>query len=241
MVKEGFVRIFVLKVERIYDVFVFYNFVMFLNRDISVFVVKVFGLKRVLDVFFVMGIRGICYVFEILVEEVWFNDISEEVYGFMKKNVSFNIDGEFYEEGDCLYFWGEKFVVINKGDVNRLMVENFRYFDFFDFDFFGFLVEFFDIVFRSVRWNGVLVVIVIDMGVFCGVYRNVCFRKYFVEFICGLFCYEVGFRIFIGIVVRYVVKYDLGVEVLLVYYCDYYFRVFLKFKSGVKKVDKSFF
>lgn len=62
MVKEGFVRIFVLKVERIYDVFVFYNFVMFLSRDISVFVVKVFGLKRVLDVFFVMGIRGICYV-----------------------------------------------------------------------------------------------------------------------------------------------------------------------------------
>ena len=46
-------------------------------------------------------------------------------------------------------------------------------------------------------------------------------------------------RILIGTVVRYAAKYDLGVEVLLAYYRDHYFRAFLKLSSGARKADKS--
>ncbi len=179
------------------------------------------------------GSGGIRYALETSAEEVWLNDISEEAYGLMKKNASLNIDGELYEEGDRSYLWGEKLVVINKGDANRLMAENFRYFDFLDLDPFGSPVEFLDTALRSVRRNGVLAVTATDTGVLCGAYRNACLRKYLAEPIRGPLCHEAGLRILIGTVVRYAAKYDLGgVEVLLGYHRDHYFRAFLKLKSG---------
>ncbi len=115
-VKEGLARILVPKAERIYDAPpVFYNPIMSLNRDISVLAVKVLGPKGVLDALSATGIRGIRYALETPAEEVWLNDINEEAYGLMKKNVGLNIGGELYEEGDRSYLWGgEKIVVINR-------------------------------------------------------------------------------------------------------------------------------
>ncbi|AMQ17715.1 tRNA (guanine(10)-N(2))-dimethyltransferase [Thermococcus peptonophilus] len=238
-VKEGLARILVPKAERIYDAPVFYNPIMSLNRDISVLAVKVLGPKGVLDALSATGIRGIRYALETPAEEVWLNDINEEAYGLMKKNVGLNIGGELYEEGDRSYLWGEKIVVINRGDANRLMAENFRYFDFLDLDPFGSPVEFLDTALRSVRRNGVLAVTATDTGVLCGAYRNACLRKYLAEPIRGPLCHEAGLRILIGTIVRYAAKYDLGVGVLLAYHRDHYFRVFLRLESGAKKADRS--
>jgi tRNA (guanine26-N2/guanine27-N2)-dimethyltransferase len=238
-VKEGLARILIPKAKRIYDAPVFYNPVMSLNRDISVLTVKVLKPKTVLDALSATGIRGIRYALETPAEEVWLNDISEEAYQLMKKNVSLNIKGELHEKGDRSYLRGEKIIVINKGDANKLMAENFRYFDFLDLDPFGSPVEFLDAALRSVRRNGVLAITATDTGVLCGAYRNACLRKYLAEPIRGPLCHEAGLRILIGTVVRYAAKYDLGVEVLLAYHRDHYFRAFLKLKSGARKADRS--
>ena len=238
-VREGLVRILVPKAERIYDAPVFYNPVMALNRDISVLAVKLIQPGKVLDALSATGIRGIRYALETPAEEVWLNDISEDAYSLIKRNLSLNFEGELYEEGDRAYLWGEKLLVANRGDANRLMAENFRYFDFLDLDPFGSPVEFLDTALRSVKRRGVLAVTATDTGVLCGAYRNACLRKYLAEPIRGELCHEAGLRILIGTVVRYAAKYDLGVEVLLAYHRDHYFRAFFRLKSGAKKADRS--
>ncbi|WP_297553170.1 tRNA (guanine(10)-N(2))-dimethyltransferase [Thermococcus sp.] len=238
-VSEGSARFLVPKAERIYDAPVFYNPVMSLNRDISVLVARVFKPKRVLDALSATGIRGIRYALESPAEEVWLNDISDEAYSLMKRNVALNFEGELYEEGDRSYLWGEKLIVINKGDANRLMAENFRYFDLVDLDPFGSPMEFLDTALRSVKRKGVLAVTATDTGVLCGAYARACVKNYLARPIRGELCHEAGLRILIGTVVRYSAKYDFGVEVLLAYYRDHYFRAFLRFKSGAKKAEKS--
>ncbi|CAI1493586.1 tRNA (guanine(26)-N(2))-dimethyltransferase [Thermococcus nautili] len=238
-VSEGSARFLVPKAERIYDAPVFYNPVMALNRDISVLVARALEPKRVLDALSATGIRGIRYALESPAEEVWLNDISDEAYSLMKQNVALNFEGELYEEGDRSYLWGEKLIVINKGDANRLMAENFRYFDLVDLDPFGSPMEFLDTALRSVKRKGVLAVTATDTGVLCGAYARACVKNYLARPIRGELCHEAGLRILIGTVVRYSAKYDLGVEVLLAYYRDHYFRAFLRFKSGAKKAEKS--
>ncbi|GAB6134982.1 tRNA (guanine(10)-N(2))-dimethyltransferase [Thermococcus prieurii] len=238
-VSEGSARFLVPKAERIYDAPVFYNPVMALNRDISVLVARALEPKRVLDALSATGIRGIRYALESPAEEVWLNDISDEAYSLMKRNVALNFEGELYEEGDRSYLWGEKLIVINKGDANRLMAENFRYFDLVDLDPFGSPMEFLDTALRSVKRRGVLAVTATDTGVLCGAYARACVKNYLARPIRGELCHEAGLRILIGTVVRYSAKYDLGVEVLLAYYRDHYFRAFLRFKSGAKKAEKS--
>ncbi|WP_297548278.1 tRNA (guanine(10)-N(2))-dimethyltransferase [Thermococcus sp.] len=237
--REGSARFLVPKAERIYDAPVFYNPVMALNRDVSVLVARILRPKRVLDALSATGIRGIRYALESPAEEVWLNDISEEAYSLMKQNVGLNFEGELYEEGDRAYLWGEKLIVINRGDANRLMAENFRYFDFLDLDPFGSPMEFLDTALRSVRRRGVLAVTATDTGVLCGAYAKACLKNYLARPIRGELCHEAGLRILVGTVVRYAAKYDLGVEVLLAYYRDHYFRAFLMFKSGARKAEKS--
>ncbi len=238
-VREGLASILVPKAERIYDAPVFYNPVMALNRDVSVLAVKLIQPGKVLDALSATGIRGIRYALETPAEEVWLNDISEDAYSLIKRNLRLNFEGELYKEGDRAYLWGEKLLVANRGDANRLMAENFRYFDFLDLDPFGSPVEFIDTALRSVKRRGFLAVTATDTGVLCGAYRNACLRKYLAEPIRGELCHEVGLRILIGTVVRYAAKYDLGVEVLLAYYRDHYFRAFLRLKSGARKADRS--
>ena len=239
-VREGLARILVPKVERIYDAPVFYNPVMALNRDISVLAVGVLKPRTVLDALSATGIRGIRYALETPVEEVWLNDINEEAFNLILKNVRLNlgVDGERIGE-KRLSFEGEKKVIANLDDANRLMAEKFRYFDFLDLDPFGSPVEFLDTALRSVRRRGVLAVTATDTGVLCGAYRHACRRKYLAEPIRGELCHEAGLRILIGTVVRYAAKYDLGVDVLLAYYRDHYFRAFLRLKSGARKADGS--
>jgi len=238
-VNEGLARILVPKAERIYDAPVFYNPVMALNRDISVLVAKVIEPKKVLDALSATGVRGIRYALESPAEEVWLNDISEEAYSLMKRNVALNFGGELYEEGDRSYLWGEKLIVLNRGDANRLMAENFRYFDLLDLDPFGSPMGFLDTALRSVRRRGVLAVTATDTGVLCGAYARACVKNYLARPIRGELCHEAGLRILIGSIARYSAKYDLGVEVLLAYYRDHYFRAFLRLKSGARKAEKS--
>ncbi len=240
-IKEGLARILVPKAERIYDAPVFYNPVMALNRDISVLAVKAISPKRVLDALSATGIRGLRYSLETPAEEVWMNDINEGAFNLILKNVGLNFGVESVPEGGRaeVKLPNGKKLVVNLGDANKLMAEKFRYFDFIDLDPFGSPVEFLDSALRSVKRRGFLGVTATDTGVLCGAYRKACLRKYLAEPIRGELCHEAGLRILIGTVVRYAAKYDLGVDVLLAYYRDHYFRAFLGLKSGAKKADES--
>lgn len=239
-IQEGLARILVPKAERIYDSPVFYNPKMSLNRDISVFALKVLKPRTVLDALSATGIRGIRYALETPAEEIWLNDINPHAFRLILKNIELNfcIEGKYIGE-KRVRFDGEKPMIANLDDANRLMAEKFRYFDFLDLDPFGSPVEFLDTSLRSVRRNGVLAVTATDTGVLCGAYRQACLRKYLSIPIRGELCHEAGLRILVATIARYAAKYDLGIEVLLAYYRDHYFRVFLRMESGARVADRS--
>ena len=238
-VSEGLARILVPKAERIYDAPVFYNPVMVLNRDISTLAVRVLGVQSVLDALSATGVRGIRYALETSTGEVWLNDINENAFRLMVENVRRNtgVDPELGER--LAKFHGERLITVTNDDANRIMANSFRHFELVDLDPFGSPVEFLDTALRSVRRKGFLAVTATDTGVLCGAYKHACRRKYLAEPIRGELCHEAGLRILIGTVARYAAKYDLGVDVLLAYYRDHYFRAFLKLKSGARKADGS--
>ncbi|ASJ00508.1 tRNA (guanine(10)-N(2))-dimethyltransferase [Thermococcus gorgonarius] len=239
-VREGASRFFVPEAERIYDAPVFYNPVMAINRDISVLAVDVLKPSRVLDALSATGVRGLRYLLETPAGEVWMNDIKEEAFRLILRNVELN-GGKIVKSSNerVVFDISGKKAIVSKGDANRLMAEKFRYFDFIDLDPFGAPVEFLDTALRAVKRRGFLGVTATDTGVLCGAYRNACLRKYLAVPIRGELCHEAGLRILIGLVARYAAKYDLGVKVLLAYYRDHYFRVFLGLKSGARKADES--
>ncbi|WP_010477737.1 tRNA (guanine(10)-N(2))-dimethyltransferase [Thermococcus zilligii] len=239
-VREGAARFFVPGAERIYDAPVFYNPVMAINRDISVLAVDVLKPSRALDALSATGVRGLRYLLETSVGEVWMNDINEDAFHLMLRNVELN-GGKIVSSSSerAVFDVSGKRAVVNRGDANRLMAEKFRYFDFIDLDPFGAPVEFLDTALRAVKRRGFLGVTATDTGVLCGAYRNACMRKYLAVPIRGELCHEAGLRILIGLVARYAAKYDLGVKVLLAYYREHYFRVFLGLESGARKADES--
>ncbi len=238
-IKEGYAEIWIPATERIYDAPVFYNPVMALNRDISVLTVKVLRANSVLDALSATGIRGIRYALETSAEEIWLNDISEDSFKLMLKNVQANFDLKPNLTGKTAIFEDRKRIIVTNKDANLIMDENFRHFDFVDLDPFGSPMEFLDSALRAVKRHGILAVTATDTGVLCGAYRNACLRKYLAEPMRGELCHEAGLRILLGAVVRYAAKYDLGVEVLLAYYKDHYFRAFLRLRSGARKADRS--
>ncbi len=239
-VKEGLARLKVPLAERIYDSPVFYNPVMRLNRDISVLAVKALSPRKVLDAFSATGVRGMRYVLETPAEEVWLNDLSEDAFNLILQNIELNFGVRPTAEGDSADVdLGEVRVLVRRSDANALMSSMFRYFDFVDLDPFGSPAPFLDSAFRSVRRKGFLGITATDTGVLCGAYRNACRRKYLAEPLRGELCHEVGLRILIGTAVRYAAKYDLGVKVLLAYYRDHYFRVFVQVVNGARKADES--
>lgn len=237
-VREGKARILVPKAARIYDAPVFYNPVMAFNRDISVLALKVVGPKEVLDALSATGVRGIRYALESDVEEVWLNDINEDAFRLIKRNIELNFGGKIVEEDRKAVLRGEKTLIATNKDANLLMDENFRRFDFVDLDPFGSPMPFLDASLRSVKRKGFLGITATDTGVLCGAYKNACLRKYNANPLRGELCHESGLRILIGAVARYIGKYDLGFKVLLAYYRNHYFRVFLKLEDGARKGDE---
>jgi len=239
-ITEGKARILIPLAARIYDAPVFYNPVMVLNRDLSVLALRVLSPERVLDALSATGVRGIRYALETPTREVWLNDIKPEAFELILKNVRLNFGADAAGAGDTreLVVGGRK-LVIARADANGIMGRAFRYFDFIDLDPFGSPMEFLDSALRSVRRRGALGITATDTGVLCGAYRNACRRRYLAEPVRGYLCHEAGLRILLGSVARYAAKYDLGVEVLLAYYRDHYFRAFLRLTSGARRADKS--
>ena len=238
-ISEGKARVLVPKAERIYDAPVFYNPMMALNRDLSILLLKVVKAKRVLDALSATGIRGIRYALETPATEVWMNDINPDAFKLVIENLRLNFSGKIEIHEKKAILKGDKVLVATNLDANRLMNEQFRYFDLIDLDPFGSPMEFLDSALRSVKRKGVLAITATDTAPLCGAHPRACLRKYNTVPIRGELCHEAGLRILIGTVARYVAKYDMGFEVLFAYYKDHYFRAFLRFKDGAKKGDET--
>ena len=213
---------------------VFYNPKMEFSRDIAVLVLRTFAKARkgpiqICDPLGGLGARGIRYAKEVEgIEKSIICDLNHDAIPIINRNVALN--------------GVESIVEVEEKDANLLLSEHAepgKRFDFIDVDPFGTPTPFVDSAMRALKNKGVLAITATDTAPLCGVHSKACVRKYGAIPLHNEFCHETGLRIMIGTALREVLKYDFGIEVLLSYSIDHYFRAYLRAVMGAKRGDSS--
>jgi tRNA (guanine26-N2/guanine27-N2)-dimethyltransferase len=206
----------------------FYNPSMELNRDLSI-LVNQWLLNtsekhlHLLDGLAASGIRGIRFAHELNGDfDVTLNDWNDESFSLIQQNVEKN---------------PSKNISVFQRDLNALLCE--RRYNSIDIDPFGSPVHFVDSAVRSVYNKGIIACTATDTAALCGVFPNVCFRRYGAWSLHSPCMHETGLRILVGFIYREAAKYDRGIEPLLCYATDHYLRVYVRIKNGKNAANES--
>ena len=233
-IKEGTTRLFVYPVKTTKkgpgskQKQPFYNPAMELNRDLSVvmgqwYVDSMVDSVEFLDGLAASGIRGIRLACEVDGDFlVTINDYDPAAFSLIKRNISAT---------------KTKKAVASNLDVNILLSQH--QFHSVDIDPFGPPVGFLDAAIRSIRHNGLLSVTATDTATLCGVYPKVCRRRYGAYSAHSVCMHEIGLRILLGMLCREAAKYDKGIQPILCYTTDYYYRIYLLVRRGTRSANES--
>jgi tRNA (guanine26-N2/guanine27-N2)-dimethyltransferase len=233
-IKEGTTRLFVYPVKTTKigpgakQKQPFYNPAMELNRDLSVVVGQWYidsmgDSVKFLDGLAASGIRGIRLACEVEGDfSVIVNDQDLSAFSLIKRNIIAT---------------KTKKAVASNMDVNVLLSQH--QFHSVDIDPFGPPVGFLDAAIRSIRHNGLLSVTATDTATLCGVYPKVCRRRYGAYSFHSVCMHEIGLRILLGFLCREAAKYDKGIQPLLCYTTDYYYRIYVLVRRGTRFANEA--
>ena len=202
---------------------VFYNRQMAFNRDISVMFTSAAELKgKALDAMGATGARGVRMANESPGDYVLtINDRSEESADYISRNIELN------SLQNC---------EATNMDLRCLLAE--RTFNYVDLDPFGSPVPFIHAAIQGTRRKGILAITATDTAPLSGAHRKKCERRYGARPLRGTLCHESGLRILLGHVVRELAKFDRGMEPMLCFYADHYFRAYLRLTEGAGEADR---
>ncbi len=204
---------------------VFYNRQMEFGRDMSVLVGREVLMEgqRILDGLAATGARGLRMANECGVRaDFEMNDRDLRAAVLMKENAELNSLGH---------------VKIHCRDLRALLAE--EQFDYVDIDPFGSPADYIDSAVQSCRNRGIIGFAATDTAPLYGSYPKTSFRRYGALSQRSPFGHETGLRILVGFAVREAAKHDRGVEPLLCYHADHYFRCYVKVTNGAARADKS--
>ena len=205
----------------------FYNPAMAMNRDISILVVQqLINTKKktikVLDGMAASGIRGFRFINELIGDfSVTINDWSKSSYKLIKENTR-HIPLDHH--------------IVSQENIHVLLSQ--IQYDYIDIDPFGSPAVYIDSALRSIRNNGIIAVSATDTATLCGVYPQVCLRRYNALPLHGSCMHETALRLLIGFIGRQAGKYDKGIIPVLSYGTDHYFRIHLQVTSGVNQANQ---
>lgn len=234
LIKEGTTELFVFKKKRSAkgpssrDRTPFYNPSMELNRDVSILINQWFldtneNHVHILDGLAASGVRGVRLAHELTGDfDVTINDWNDQSVSLIQQNIQKN---------------SLQNISIFQRDLNCLLSE--RRFHSIDIDPFGSPVYFFDAAARSLYNHGIIACTATDTAALCGVFPNVCYRRYAAWPLHGVSMHEIGLRILLGCLCRDAAKYDRGIEPLLCYTTDHYVRLYVQINNGKSAANKS--
>jgi len=202
---------------------VFYNRQMEFGRDISVILGREFlheG-QRILDGLSATGARGLRMANECGVRaDFELNDRDLRAAVLMKENAELNSLGH---------------VKIHCRDLRALLAE--EQFDYIDIDPFGSPVDFIDAAVQSCKNRGSFGFAATDTAPLYGSFPKTALRRYGALSQRTPFGHETGLRILIGFAAREAAKHDRGIEPILCYHADHYFRCYIRVVNGAAKAD----
>ncbi len=212
-ITEGKTRLLVPKAQKPEDGVVFYNPVQKLSRDISV---CLYDGKRFCDPLAASGARGIRLTKERKFKAT-LSDRNPRAIELIEKNAKANkVKVEAIRE-----------------DANRLLSG--RVWDCVDIDPFGSPVPFLDLAVRSAK--KIIGMAATDTAALCGVYPEVCRRRYMAATIKPEYFHEVGMRVLAGYAVRCGAKYDVALSPILAHSSNHYYRVYFSVSRGAGRAD----
>ncbi len=212
-VTEGRTRLLVPKAAKPEDGVVFYNPVQRLSRDISV---CLYDGKRFCDPLAASGARGIRLARERKFKATM-SDRNPRAIELILKNAKAN----------------DVKVEAIREDANRLMAG--RVWDCVDIDPFGSPVPFLDMAVRAAKKT--IGMAATDTAALCGVYPEVCRRRYMAQTIKPEYFHEVGIRILAGYAVRCGAKYDVALSPILAHSSNHYYRIYFSVSRGAGRSD----
>ena len=234
IVKEGITKCFVFKNKKtkkgpgVKENEPFYNPSMELSRDLSIVVSQWFinhfnKHVKLLDGLGASGIRGLRLANELDGDfDVTINDWDDQAYSLIKKNLELH---------------KLKNISATNKNLNILLIE--KKYDYIDIDPFGSPVPFIESAIRSISHNGIIACTATDTASLCGVHPKACFRRYGAKPYHSYLMQEIGLRILLGFICREAAKYDKGIEPIISFSTDYYFRVFVRILNGKHYANRS--
>ena len=199
---------------------VFFNRRMELNRDATVLFCSCIepAPKDYLDAMGATGVRGIRIARECGIP-VTINDRDPEAITLIAKNIAYTSPP----------------IELVQRDARSLLSE--RRFDAVDLDPFGTPAPFVDAGVRGARRY--LFITATDTAPLCGAHLKAGMRRYFSTPMNTEYHAEVGLRILLGFVAREVIKYDRGIEPLLCFSREHFFRLHLRLIGGARDADRT--
>jgi len=203
---------------------VFFNEQMSFNRDVSVMLLRSLSNDvTVADAMCATGSRAVRIANEVPnVKEVVANDADPAAMEFVNANIGIN---------------GLTNCRPSNKDLNVLFSE--EPFDYVDIDPFGSPVHYIQAAIKGCRKNGILAITATDTAPLAGAHRAKCERRYQSRPIRGAMCHEMGLRILMCSVVKELAKFDRGMEPMLSFYADHYFRTYVRVTEGAMNADRT--
>ncbi|UCE91798.1 MAG: hypothetical protein JSV90_01195 [Methanobacteriota archaeon] len=205
---------------------VFYNRQMEFSRDVSVMLgsVALEEGSRALDGLAASGVRGLRMANECgSGARFTLNDRSAEAHELMLRNAELN--GLTDEVTTCCR------------DLRALLAEA-RY-AYIDIDPFGTPIGFVDAAVQSCSNGGIVAVTATDTAPLAGTYPKTCLRRYGARSMKSAFSHETALRILIGYIAREAAKHDRGIEPVLCFHADHYYRCHIRMRNGARRADQS--
>lgn len=204
----------------------FYNPAMRLARDVSVLVLRAEAASRtkpmtVCDAMASLGARGLRFANEVRNVHVTLNDPNLDSVHLAKQNAD--------RLGLKNYDW-------RMGRLETLLSDH--RFDWIDIDPFGTPAHYLDLAAAAVNDGGVLAVTGTDKAALCGVYPDVCLRRYNARPTHGPLMWESALRILLGAVARAAGRRDRWIEPLLGHSTQHYVRVYARVRDGAGESNR---
>jgi tRNA (guanine26-N2/guanine27-N2)-dimethyltransferase len=206
-----------------------------LSRDISIVAYKAFlqavseNKKSFADPLSGVGARALRVAVEVPeVNEVHINDINPLAIELSKKSAQLN-----FVVRKC------NFSVI---DACKFLIsyrtKSDERFGIVDLDPFGSPAPYIDCLIRSVINSGLISVTATDTAVLCGVYSDVCFRKYYGRPIRCHYANEIAIRIILSLISLTASRLGLSIDPLFAHSYSQYIRVYVRVKLSSTEANK---
>jgi tRNA (guanine26-N2/guanine27-N2)-dimethyltransferase len=212
----------------------FFNPAAKLNRDLSILAYRAFApslsRKTLADSFTGVGARALRVAVEVPeIKQVYGNDINSIAIQIAREAAKINsIDDKCHFSIDEVC----KFLLRGDSDDER--------FGIVDLDPFGTPAKHIDCVLRAVLHGGLVSITATDTAVLCGVYPEVCLRRYYGRPLNNSYCNETAMRLLLSLLALTASRLELSIKPLFVHATLHYLRIYASVSVSSSKANDTY-